>query len=149
MKLHPDFKEFLQLLNAHQVKYLLVGGYVLAIHGYPRNTGDMNIWYQRDPDNINRLLYVLRDFGFTSTGLTTKDLSEPEIVIQLGNPPVRIDLMNSISGVSFDAAFERRISVQAGDIEINCISFNDLKQNKKATGRLSDLSDLEQLEGIS
>lgn len=149
MKLHPDFKEFLQLLNAHQVKYLLVGGYALAIHGYPRNTGDMDIWYQRDPDNINRLLYVLRDFGFTSTGLTTKDLSEPEIVIQLGYPPVRIDLMNSISGVSFDEAFERRISVQAGDIEISCISLNDLKQNKKAAGRFSDLSDLEQLEGIS
>jgi hypothetical protein len=149
MKLHPDFKEFLQLLNAHHVKYLLVGGYALAIHGYPRSTGDMDIWYQSEPDNIDRLLDVLRQFGFSSTGLTAKDLVEPEIVIQLGYPPVRIDLMNSITGVSFDEAFGRRILIHAGGVEISCISLDDLKRNKKATGRLLDLSDLEQLEGLS
>jgi predicted nucleotidyltransferase len=145
MIIHPDFKDFLRLLNQQRVNYLLVGAYALGLLGYPRNTGDMDIWFENEPDNIQKVLKVLSEFGFGSLQITSNDLSEPGIVIQLGREPVRIDIMNDISGVSFPDAFASKVDFDVEGIIIYCISLEFLKVNKKASGRAKDIGDLERL----
>jgi predicted nucleotidyltransferase len=143
--LTSDFKEFAGLLNSNGVEYLIVGGYALAVHGHPRYTGDLDFWIGHDPDNAARVLAALQQFGFGSLGITLDDLSTPGQVIQLGYPPARIDLLTSIDGVDFRQACERRQVVQIDGIELPFISLEDFKANKRATGRLKDLADLESL----
>ncbi|MFN8206137.1 MAG: nucleotidyltransferase [Bacteroidales bacterium] len=143
MIIHPDFKDFLQLLDQQKVKYLLVGAYAMALLGYPRNTGDIDIWFENEPGNNDRLLNVLKDFGFGSLNITSNDLSEPGIVIQLGREPVRIDIMNTISGVSFEEAYESHIDFNVDGVPVTCISLDYFKINKKATGRSKDIGDLD------
>ena len=143
--LNRDFKECVASFNAHGVEYLVVGGYALAAHGHPRYTGDIDFWIRPTPDNIARLLQVLDEFGFGSLGLAASDFST-ESVIQLGRPPRRIDLLTAIDGVEFDACFARRERVASDGVELNVIGLEDFKINKRATGRLKDLADLESLE---
>lgn len=143
--LNPDFKEFAELLNAHRVDYLVVGGYALAAHGHPRYTGDIDFWIDQQPDNIERLLAALRDFGFQSLGLTRDDFA-PDAVIQLGQPPRRIDLLMGIDGVQFADCQTRREVIVVDDVPLNFIGLEDFKQNKRATGRLKDLADLDALD---
>lgn len=143
--LNPDFKEFAELLNAHRVDYLVVGGYALAAHGHPRYTGDIDFWIDQQPDNIERLLAALRDFGFQSLGLTLDDFA-PDAVIQLGQPPRRIDLLMGIDGVQFADCQTRREVIVVDDVPLNFIGLEDFKQNKRATGRLKDLADLDALD---
>lgn len=143
--LNPDFKEFAELLNAHRVDYLVVGGYALAAHGHPRYTGDIDFWIDKQPDNIERLLAALRDFGFQSLGLTRDDFA-PDAVIQLGQPPRRIDLLMGIDGVQFADCQTRREVIVVDDVPLNFIGLEDFKQNKRATGRLKDLADLDALD---
>ncbi|CAM3898072.1 hypothetical protein [Roseateles saccharophilus] len=143
--LNPDFKEFAELLNAHRVDYLVVGGYALAAHGHPRYTGDIDFWLARSPENIGRLLTVLQEFGFGSLKLQAADLA-PDSVIQLGQPPRRIDLLMGIDGVEFDACFARREVVAIDGLPLNFIGLDDFKANKRASGRLKDLADLEALD---
>ena len=109
MVLNPDFKEFLQSLNDNQVRYLVTGGHAVAFHGYPRYTKDLDIWIEQDRDNARRLVTALGHFGFASLGLTEEDFLDPGTIIQLGNPPNRIDLLMTITGVEFDSCFESRI----------------------------------------
>jgi len=142
--LNPDFKEFAELLNAHRVEYLVVGGYALAAHGHPRYTGDIDFWLARSPDNIERLLAALREFGFGSLALKTEDFT-PDAVIQLGQPPRRIDLLMGIDGVAFEDCFRRREVVTIDGLPLNFIGLDDFKANKRASGRLKDLADLEAL----
>lgn len=142
--LNPDFKEFAELLNAHRVEYLVVGGYALAAHGHPRYTGDIDFWLARNSDNIERLLAALREFGFGSLALKTEDFA-PDAVIQLGQPPRRIDLLMGIDGVDFDACYERRDVITIDGLALNFIGLDDFKANKRASGRLKDLADLEAL----
>ena len=143
--LNRDFKEFAELLNAHHVDYLVVDGYALAAHGHPRYTGDIDFWVRPTPDNLGRLLATLHDFGFGSLGLRLEDFSS-STVVQLGQPPRRIDLLTAIDGVAFDDCFARREPVELTGVRMNIIGLEDFKTNKRASGRLKDLADLEQLE---
>ena len=143
--LNRDFKEFAELLNAHRVEYLVVGGYALAAHGHPRYTGDIDFWISPTAANIDALLLALRDFGFASAGLTATDF-QPDIVIQLGHPPRRIDLLTQIDGVQFESCWLRRESVEVDGVTLPFIGLDDFKANKLASGRLKDLADLEALQ---
>ena len=144
--LNRDFKEFAELLNARSVDYLVVGGYALAAHGHPRYTGDIDFWVRPTPENFARLLTALNDFGFGSLGLSEADF-DSDTVVQLGQPPRRIDLLTAIDGVEFEACYARREQVELAGVRLNIIGLDDFKQNKRASGRLKDLADLESLGG--
>lgn len=141
-----DFKEFIQLLNANQVKYLVVGGYAVSLHGYPRYTKDIDIWIENSPDNASRLIAVIGQFGLGSLGLKELDFLEADTIIQLGYPPSRIDLLTNLSGVKFQECFDARIVVSIDDTPVNFIDLENLKKNKRASGRLQDLADLDNLK---
>ena len=143
--LNRDFKEFAELLNARSVDYMVVGGYALAAHGHPRYTGDIDFWVRPTPDNIARLLNALDDFGFGSLGLVASDFTVDN-VIQLGQPPRRIDLMTAIDGVSFETCFARRERIELAGVRLSIIGLEDFKTNKRSAGRLKDLADLESLD---
>ena len=144
--LPPDFKEFLKLLNNQKVKYLLIGGYAVGYHGYVRATADMDIWIERNPSNAERVVKALREFGFHAENLSAGLFLEKGQVIRMGVPPMRIEVLTSISGVEFKECYETRIIEDWDDISVNIISLKKLKQNKRASGRLKDLTDLEHLE---
>ncbi len=143
--LFRDFKEFVALLNAHEVEYLIVGGYAMALHGRPRNTGDLDVWIARNPGNAIKLLNALNAFGFDGLGLTQADFEAPDQVVQLGYPPFRIDLLTAIDGIEFPAAWPRRETITHDGLTLSFIGLDDLKTNKRASGRPRDIDDLEQL----
>ena len=143
--LSRDFKEFVALLNARGVEYLVVGGYAMALHGRPRYTGDLDIWIRRSPENAQRLMFALSEFGFGDVGLSPQDFELPQNVIQLGYPPFRIDLLTDIDGVDFDAAWPNRETTIHDALTIHFVALTDLKANKRASGRPRDIDDLEQL----
>jgi hypothetical protein len=143
--LPPDFKDFLQLLNSHQVEYLLIGGYAVGYHGYPRATGDMDIWIAIHPQNAEKVVAALREFGFDLPELQVELFLEEKRVIRMGTPPLKIDITTSISGVSFAECYAERIVETFDGIPVNVINLNHLKTNKKASGRLQDLTDLQNL----
>jgi hypothetical protein len=133
-------------LNAHKIKYLVVGGYAVTVHGYPRYTNDIDIWIWIDKANAENLIMVLKDFGFGSLDISTDDFLNPNKVIQLGYPPNRIDLLTSISGVEFEDCYPKRVTIEIRGIKIDFIDIDNLKKNKQASGRHKDLNDLENLE---
>jgi hypothetical protein len=143
--LNRDFKEFVQSCNAAGVEYLLVGGYALAAHGHPRYTGDIDFWVSPTAPNIERLLLALHSFGFASLGLKAADFAD-STVIQLGQPPRRIDLMTAIDGVDFAACWARRSNLVIDGLSLPLISLEDFKTNKRAVGRFKDLADLQALD---
>ena len=143
--LSRDFKEFVALLNAHEVEYLIVGGYAMALHGRPRNTGDLDVWIARSPENAARLMQALDAFGFGGVGLAQSDFESPDQVIQLGYPPFRIDLLTAIDGVEFANAWPRRETIVHNGLALHFIGLEDLKTNKRTSGRPRDIDDLEQL----
>jgi hypothetical protein len=145
IQLPPDFSEFLKLLNSRSVRYLLVGGYAVSYYGTPRATGDIDVWIDRTPENADKLVRVLMDFGFDVPGLCPELFMKEHNVVRLGTPPLRIELLTSISGVEFDACHQARSVVNLGDVEVSFIGIEQLKINKKASGRLKDLADLESL----
>jgi len=142
----PDFSEFLKLLNEHKVKYLIIGGYAVSFHGYVRATGDMDIWIKRDAKNAKKMIQVFDKFGFNSNNLQLDIFLNPKNVVRMGVPPVRIEIMNSISGVGFDECYKKRVKDNWNNIPVSIISLDKLKANKRASGRLKDLSDLEHLK---
>jgi hypothetical protein len=144
--LNQDFKEFIQLLNENQVKYLVICGYAVAIHGHPRYTKDIDIWIEISKENAEKLIIALTQFGFGSLGLTPQDFQSPDQVIQLGYPPNRIDLITTPDGVDFQTCYNSRTEVLLGDIVVNFIDLDNLKKNKLASGRFQDLADLENLQ---
>ena len=143
--LSQDFREFIQLLNDHEVRYLVIGGYAVALHGHPRYTKDLDIWVEMEPSNARRLTDALTAFGFGSVGLNPEDFLTPDQVIQLGYPPNRIDLVTTPDGVDFVTCYQSKIEVEIDNIKIDFIDLENLKINKKASGRLQDLADLEKL----
>jgi len=145
MEVQPDFKELLALFNAHRVEYVIVGAYALAFHGAPRFTGDLDLFVKPNPDNARRILAALAEFGFGSAGLTAEDFTRPDHVIQLGVPPVRIDLITSLTGVSWEETVAGRATGSYGDIPVHYIGRQQFIANKRATGRKRDLADLEAL----
>ncbi len=144
-ELPPDFKEFLKLLNVHTVRYLLIGGYAVAYHGYPRATNDMDIWIAIHPENAGKLVTVLKQFGFDLSELKPELFLEKNKIIRLGNPPLRLEISTGISGVEFDECYNEKIVDVLDDVEVNIINLYHLKLNKKASGRHQDLADLEKL----
>lgn len=143
--LSKDLKEFVALLNAHGVEYLIVGGYAMAMHGRPRQTGDLDVWVSRSADNAARLIEVLTEFGFGGLGLSEQDFTTSDRVVQLGYPPFRIDILTSIDGVDFAPAWLARESLVHDGLELPFIGLDALKANKRASGRPRDLDDLQQL----
>jgi hypothetical protein len=146
MILTQDFKEFIQSLNANQVRFLIVGGYAVAFHGHPRYTKDIDIWIEVDPDNADRLVRALTQFGFASLELTADDFLESGIIVQLGYPPNRIDLITGLVGVDFAVCYANRIQTEVDDIVLPFIGRENLIDNKRAAGRLQDLADIENLQ---
>ena len=145
MEVQPDFKDLLRLFNVHKVEYMIVGGYALAYHGAPRYTGDIDIYVKPDSQNTELIMKALADFGFSSVGLTVEDFENPDKVIQLGVPPVRVDIITSISGVLWKDAFSGCVDGKYGDVQVKYIGLNEFIINKRTIGRKKDLSDLEAL----
>jgi hypothetical protein len=145
MEAEPDFRNLLALFDKHRVEYLIVGGYALAFHGAPRYTGDMDVWVRPNSANASRIMAALSEFGFGSAGLTAADFEQEKIVVQLGVLPVRVDIMTSLTGVSWEEAYSNREEGKYGDIPVFYIGRKQFITNKKATGRKRDLADLEAL----
>ena len=145
MEIQSDFKELLELFNSHKVEYLITGAYALAFHGAPRYTGDIDLYIKPDSSNASRIINALDQFGFGSLGLKTEDFTTPGQIIQLGVPPARIDIITSISGVSWDEAEEGKIAGSCGGVPVYFIGREQFITNKQATGRQKDLADLESL----
>lgn len=145
MVLSQDFKEFIQSLNANEVRYLIIGGYALAVHGHPRYIKVLDVWIDRTEGNAERMVKALEEFGFGSLGLSCHDFLEKQ-VIQLGYPPNRIDILTFASGLEFEASYENHITVLIEDTSVDFLSVSDLIRNKKSTGRYQDLADIEALE---
>ncbi len=145
--LNQDFKEFIALLNNNEVRYLVVGGYAVAVHGHPRYTKDLDVWIELNPQNAANVIKALDQFGFGTLGLKVDDFLVPDQVIQLGHAPNRIDLFVSLEGVEFKECYESKFEVLIDETTVNFIDIENLKKNKKATGRLQDLADVENLEG--
>ena len=145
MKMEQDVREFIELLNARDVRYLVVGAYALAYHGRPRYTGDIDFFVQSSEHNAQLVAQIVEEFGFASLGIVAADLTSSDQVIQLGVEPNRIDLMTSISGVSFEEAWETREYGELDGLRLPFISRDLLKRNKAAVGRKQDLADIEYL----
>lgn len=146
MEIQKDFKELLELFNAHKVEYLIVGGYALAFHGAPRFTGDIDLLVKADSGNAKRILDALAEFGFGSLALSEADFISPNNVIQLGVPPVRVDIMTSLTAVAWEKAQADKVQGKYGETPTYFISKPDLITNKRSLGRKKDLADLEALD---
>jgi hypothetical protein len=145
MEIQKDFKELLELFNAHNVEYLIVGGYALAFHGAPRFTGDIDLLVRPDRKNAKRILAALAEFGFGSSDISETDFTLLQNVVQLGVPPVRIDIMTSLTGVSWEKAAAGKVRGSYGDTPVYFIGKDEFVSNKKTLGRKKDLADLEAL----
>ena len=143
--LTDDFREFLRLLNANRVEYLLVGGYAVGLHGYPRATVDLDIWVRPNPSNAGRVLASVREFGFDLPTLDPALFVDARSVVRFGVPPFRIEVMTSIDGVEFEACRANAIEFDVDGLGVPVIGLSDLKRNKRAAGRHKDLADLENL----
>ena len=142
----PDFKDLLSAFNAEGVEYLVVGAHALAAHGRVRATGDLDVWVRPDPKNSHRVIEALRKFGAPLTDLAPADLEKPATVFQIGVAPLRIDVMTSIDGVSFDEAWRDRLTVSFAGTRAAVLSAQHLIRNKRAVGRAQDVADVEWLE---
>jgi len=145
IRLPQDFKEFLKLLNAHQVEYLLIGGYAVGYHGYPRATVDMDIWIAINPGNADKIVAALKEFGFDLPDLSPGLFLKEWQIIRMGVPPVRIELATTISGVNFSECYAQKVMDKVDGVQVNLISLEHLKLNKKTAARHKDLADIENL----
>ena len=145
MEVQPDFRDLFVLLNGHKVEYLIVGGYALAFHGAPRFTGDIDILLRPDPENARRVVEALSAFGFRFPDLTADDFQNANKVVQLGVPPIRIDLITSLTGVSWEEADASKVPGFYGEVPVHYIGREQFIANKRATGRTKDLADIEAL----
>lgn len=145
LTLPPDFKEFLKLLKEYDVRYLLIGGYAVGYHGYARATEDMDIWIAVQLDNAQKLVSTLKAFGFDHPDLKTELFLQEKKIIRMGHPPMRLEITTSISGIEFDECYQTRIVDELDGVEVNVIDLENLKRNKKASGRTKDIADIEKL----
>ncbi|MEO6406134.1 MAG: nucleotidyltransferase [Ferruginibacter sp.] len=146
--MNENFVDFIRLLNEHGVKYVLVGGWAVIFEGYSRTTGDMDFFIEREESNAEKIMNVVQQFMGSAIGFVKEDFLKEDNVIMLGRTPFRIDILTTITGVSFNEAFKSSRIYSDGGIDIRCIHINELINNKKATGRLKDLADAEMLEKI-
>ncbi len=145
MNTQPDFEDFLRLLEVHRAEYMIVGGFAVAYHGFPRFTKDIDIFFSDAAENLLRLQKVLVAFGFQAATVSLETLGKPGAVLAIGVEPVRIDLLNRIAGVTFAEARAAMVRGRYGDVEVTFIGKEDLLRNKRATGRHRDLGDVEEL----
>lgn len=145
MRVEKDFEEFIQLLNSHKAKYLIVGAFALIYYTYPRNTGDIDFFIETSDENAKKILSVLKEFGFESVDIRKEELTKPDSIIQLGFSPNRIDLITSISGITFSEAYENKVKGKLGSLDVFFISPHDLLKNKIAANRAKDIADVELL----
>lgn len=143
--LPQDFLDFLKCLNEQRVDYLLIGGYAVVYHGYPRYTGDMDIWVARNDENAGRVVKAIEQFGFDVPASWRQMLAEPDSLLRMGVPPMRIELLTTIDGVDFEACRPNAVAETVAGVVVPVISLEDLKKNKTASGRAKDLADLENL----
>lgn len=146
MILNKDFRDFIELLNSNNVRYLIVGGYALALHGHPRYTKDIDVWVWISEQNARNIVHSLQQFGFSNPNLTEQDFLTPGIIVQLGYPPHRIDILTQATGVDFEECYSSRMELEIDGLKIGFIDIENLRKNKKALGRLQDLADLENLK---
>jgi len=146
MKVEKDYEEFIGLLNKNRVKYCIVGSFALAIHAKPRYTKDLDIFVEPTKENVERIIVALKEFGFELENLSGKDFTNKNQVVQLGYEPVRIDILTSLTGCTFDEVWGNRIELPYGKTKTYFIGKEQLIKNKRATGRMQDLADLEWLE---
>ena len=144
--LNSHYKDILSILSEKKVKYLLVGAYAMAVHGYPRSTMDIDILVKPDQENALLVLQALDDFGAPVGNLSAEDLQKEDLIFQIGIAPCRIDILTSIDGLKFDAAFARSELIEIEGIPVHVLSIPDLIINKRASGRTKDLADAEILE---
>lgn len=145
LSLPPDFKEFLRLLQENNVEYLLIGGYAVGYYGYPRATQDLDIWISVTPVNANKMIETLQAFGFPTSDIQSDLFQQDNNIIRMGIPPMRIEILKEISGVDFQTCYAQKITDEIDGQQVNLISLDQLKKNKKASGRYKDLDDLEHL----
>ena len=144
-RLPADFRDFLKLLNSHQVDYLLIGGYAVCYHGYYRNTVDIDFWIAVNPENAARIVNLIREFGFNVPELSDKLFLEKGRIIRMGVEPIRIEILTQISGCEFSDCYERRVETTLDGVRAKIISLPDLIKNKLSSGRLKDLNDAQKL----
>lgn len=144
--LNADYSDMLSALNEAGAEWLLIGGYAVIAHGYPRVTKDIDIWVRPTPGNAVRVLRALATFGAPDHGVTLEDLSRPTSVVQIGVPPCRIDLVTGAQGLTFEGAWARRVTEEIDGVTVNILSLEDLLVNKRAVGRPTDLADVDSLE---
>lgn len=145
MEVQKDFKELFALLNKHRVEFVIVGGYALAFHGAPRTTGDIDVLLHGTDDNARRVIAALAEFGFANLGFRPQDFTKPGMVVQLGVSPIRVDLLTSLSGVTWAQVDGGKVPADYGGVPVHFIGREELIANKKALGRLQDLADIEAL----
>ena len=144
--MHSDYKDLLAAFNAHGVEYLVVGAHALAAHGHVRATKDLDIWVRPDAENAGRVIRAIEAFGAPLQDLSEQDLTQPGTIFQIGVEPLRIDIITSIDGVEFSAAWPDRVMSRFEHEPVPVLSKRRLIQNKQASGRLQDLADVERLE---
>ena len=147
MNIQKDFEEFLQLLNATGVEFVIVGGYAVAFHGYVRTTDDMDLFFRNTPENIARIRQALQRFGLSTTEQQADEFAVPENIIRMGIAPVRIEMMNSISGLTFDEVWQNKVSGIYGETPVFYISRSNLLHNKRESARPKDIADVDELGG--
>jgi hypothetical protein len=143
---NSNFKDLLSILNAAEVRYLIVGGYAVMLYSEPRFTKDLDVWIEASPENAARVYRALAAFGAPLANVKAEDFAAPDLIYQLGVPPVRIDILTSITGVAFADAWPRRKLADFDDVPAHFIAIQDLLTNKRSTGRTADLLDCERLE---
>lgn len=148
LQLAEDFKEFLKLLNSKGVEYLLIGGYAVSYYGYPRATADLDVWVGSTAQNSKRIVEALKEFGFDGDALKPSLFRKPDQIVRMGVPPLRLEILTSISGVTFSMCYAKRQNVTMDGTELTLIHLDDLRKNKRASGRPKDLDDLNHLDQI-
>ncbi|MGE3063913.1 MAG: nucleotidyltransferase [bacterium] len=143
--MNKDLKEFLKSFNEQKVEYMIVGGIAVAYYGYPRYTGDIDVWVKKSQENAKKIISAVNSFGYSGLDLSVEELTEDNMVFQFGVEPNRIDVITDADGLTYDEAEKNKKKVMIDDVEIFMISLGDLKKNKTASGRHKDLEDLENL----
>jgi hypothetical protein len=143
--MNPDFVDLLRAFIGADVRFLVVGAYALAHHGRPRATGDLDVWVEPTPVNTPRVVKALAMFGAPMSAITESDFARPGVVLQIGVPPGRIDVLTELTGLAFEEAWPARDAGRFGDLTVDFIGRDDFIRNKRATGRAKDLGDIEGL----
>jgi predicted nucleotidyltransferase len=145
IRIAKDFQDFLRLFLDHEVRFMVIGGYAVVHHSRPRFTGDLDLWVESSPDNAARVIKSLKDFGLRGEDVVPELISEPGQIIRFGFEPMRLEIFTNIPGVDFSECYPRRVFARIAGMDVPFISLEDLKINKRASGRHKDLQDLEEL----